>query len=111
MSSHESYYELDGDPALQRHIKLERERARKLRKTQWWLTLLNKGICHYCQNTFLSSELTMDHKIPLARKGKSTKGNVVPACRPCNQQKQLDTPAETLLNKLDALSSQSASSS
>ncbi|GJL56069.1 MAG: hypothetical protein NPIRA02_32010 [Nitrospirales bacterium] len=105
MPTQESFHDLDSDPALQRHIKVERERARKLRKTQWWLTLINTGTCHYCRQTFPASELTMDHKIPLARKGKSTRGNVVPACRPCNQRKQLDTPVESLLNTLDTLPS------
>ncbi len=100
MSSHESYFEIDSDPSLQRHIKVERERARKLRKTQWWRTLISKGMCHYCQQTVPSSEITMDHVVPLARKGKSTKGNVVPACRACNQHKQLGTPVEATLNQL-----------
>ena len=100
MPSQDSFYELDSDPALQRHIKVERERARKLRKTQWWLTFINKGICHYCQQTVPSSELTMDHIVPLARKGKSTKGNVVPSCRGCNAKKKLRTPVEATLDKL-----------
>ncbi len=100
MPSQESFFELDSDPALQRHIKGERERARKLRKTQWWLALIHKGICHYCQETVAPSELTMDHVVPLARKGKSTKGNVVPSCRNCNGTKQLGTPVETLLDNL-----------
>ncbi|MGB0909500.1 MAG: HNH endonuclease [Nitrospirales bacterium] len=100
MPSQDSFYELDSDPALQRHIKVERERARKLRKTQWWLSLINKETCHYCQQTVSSSELTMDHIVPLARKGKSTKGNVVPSCRACNAQKQLGTPVEATLDRL-----------
>jgi hypothetical protein len=35
-----------------------------------------------------AGELTMDHVVPLARGGKSTKGNVVPACKPCNNKKK-----------------------
>ena len=100
MSSEEAYYELNADPALQRHIRTQRERARKLRKTQWWTTLINKGVCHYCQRTLPGSELTMDHIVPLGRWGRSTRGNVVPACRECNRNKQLHTPAETLLRTL-----------
>ena len=30
----------------------------------------------------------MDHLVPLIRGGKSTKGNLVPACKACNTQKQ-----------------------
>ena len=36
-----------------------------------------------------SGELTMDHIVPLARKGKSTKGNVVPSCRLCNAKQEV----------------------
>ena len=38
--------------------------------------------------------------VPLARGGKSTKGNIVPACVECNRKKKLETPAETALRKL-----------
>ena len=40
----------------------------------------------------------MDHVVPLVRGGRSTKGNVVPACKECNTTKkyklawQLDEP-------------------
>ncbi len=100
MPNREPYYELDSDSALQRHVKLERERARNLRKTQWWSSLLNAGTCHYCHQVFPPQELTMDHIVPLARKGKSTKGNVVPACQMCNRNKRLDTPVEVILDRL-----------
>ena len=30
----------------------------------------------------------MDHIVPLVRGGKSTKGNVVPACKECNTKKK-----------------------
>ena len=103
MSAEENYYELDAaDPARQRHIRTERERARKLRKTPWWATLINKGICHYCQGTVPAAELTMDHLVPLARGGKSSRGNIVPACRDCNRKKQLITPAESILRTLNS---------
>ena len=41
-----------------------------------------------------AKELTMDHIVPLARGGKSTKGNVVPACKACNNAKQHLLPME-----------------
>ena len=100
MASEESYYELDTDPVLQKHIRIEREKARKLRKSQWWLTLKNKGICHYCNQPIPPNQLSMDHIVPLARGGKSTKGNIVPACMECNRKKKLETPAETAMRKL-----------
>jgi 5-methylcytosine-specific restriction endonuclease McrA len=81
-------------------MKREREKAQKLRKSQWWLTLVNRGICHYCGRKFGPRELTMDHVVPLARGGTSTPGNIVPACRECNRDKKLGTPAEELLRRL-----------
>lgn len=36
----------------------------------------------------------MDHIIPIARGGKSTKGNLVPACKACNTQKKQLLPME-----------------
>ena len=51
-------------------------------------------------NAFPPDKLTMDHIIPVARGGTSTKGNVVPACFACNQSKAATTPAEQILDQL-----------
>ncbi len=94
------YYFLDPmhtDPA---RVKREREKAQKLRKTQWWLNALNRGVCHYCEQKFLAKELTMDHIVPIARGGTSTQGNIVAACKACNRNKKLDTPVEQLLKQM-----------
>ncbi|MBF0100863.1 MAG: HNH endonuclease [Desulfobacterales bacterium] len=69
-------------------IQREKGKAKELKKTQWWKRQLAKGICHYCNQSFPSQLLTMDHIVPLARGGKSTKGNVVPCCKNCNNQKK-----------------------
>jgi 5-methylcytosine-specific restriction protein A len=95
--NNESYYSLDPELADPARIKKEREKAQKLRKTQWWLNLLNQGICHYCHRKFTRNQLTMDHLVPLARGGVSSKGNIVPACKECNQAKKLDTPVDQIL--------------
>lgn len=79
------------------HIKKEKNKARELKKTRWWQDRLAKGDCHYCEDKFTAEELTMDHVVPVARGGKSTKGNVVPACKPCNTRKKHLTPVEMLL--------------
>lgn len=88
------WFQLESDPA---HVARERERARKLRGSAWWKRRLQRGICAYCEQPFPAKELTMDHVVPVARGGRSTKGNVVPCCKPCNNQKKLMTPAERLL--------------
>lgn len=36
----------------------------------------------------------MDHIVPIIRGGKSTKGNVVPSCKECNNQKKHMLPLE-----------------
>lgn len=89
--------EVDSDP---RRIKKEREKARKLKKTQGWLNKVNRGICHYCENKFKPGDLTLDHVVPLARGGNTTLGNVVPACKVCNRDKKLHTPVDQILNQI-----------
>lgn len=75
-------------------IKKERDKARKLRSSQWWKRKRSSGICHYCANNFIPSELTMDHVIPLSRGGKSQKFNLVPCCKECNTKKRQLLPFE-----------------
>ena len=75
-------------------LKRERHRARELRESQWWKRRLAKGICHYCNRLTPPKELTMDHIIPVSRGGKSTKGNVVPCCKTCNNTKKQLLPME-----------------
>ena len=43
--------------------------------------------CAYCEDTFDSRELTLDHVIPRASGGKTTWENSVTACKPCNYKK------------------------
>ena len=78
-------------------IRRERAKARELRKTPYYQNLLNRGICHYCGKKFPREELTLDHIVPVARGGRSTRGNLVVCCRRCNQNKGMLTPAEQLL--------------
>lgn len=82
-----------------RYIKAERAKARELRRSQWWLDKLNRGVCEYCDQKFSREELTMDHVVPLARGGSSSKGNIKCACKSCNASKKLATPAELLLTQ------------
>lgn len=93
----DDWYTLSGDKA---HITRERKKAQELKASQWWKNILGKGLCHYCGKKFKPADLTMDHVVPVARGGHSSKGNVVPACRKCNQEKKLTTPVEDALKKL-----------
>jgi len=75
-------------------LKKERDKARKLRATQWWKRKRSSGVCHYCEGSFLPKELTMDHVIPIARGGKSEKFNLVACCKECNTKKKQLLPTE-----------------
>ena len=75
-------------------IRREKSKARDLRKSRWWANKLAQGICYYCGRRFSPKELTMDHVVPLARGGKSTKGNLVTCCKECNNNKKSMLPIE-----------------
>lgn len=87
--------------ASEAHVRREREKARELRQSQWWKNQIARGVCHYCGGVFKPSELTMDHVIPVARGGRSERGNIVPCCKKCNNEKRCLTPAERILETLD----------
>jgi 5-methylcytosine-specific restriction protein A len=85
-------YEFDGiDEAV---VRREKAKARELRKTRWWQQKISRGTCYYCGRNFKPSELTMDHIVPLVRGGRSTKDNLVPACKTCNTKKKTLLPME-----------------
>ncbi len=94
----EDWIDIQKDDA---HVKREREKARELRKSSWWKNQLAAGVCHYCGEHFSVEELTMDHIVPVARGGKSNKGNIVPCCKECNNEKKYLTPAEMILRRME----------
>ncbi len=75
-------------------IRREKQRARELRHTRWWRKKCSSGVCHYCGRFVGPQNLTMDHLVPLARGGRSVKGNLVPACKDCNNRKKTLLPQE-----------------
>ena len=77
-----------------REIAFQKQRARKLRQSAWWQRKISTGTCYYCGRHFDPGGLTMDHIVPLIRGGKSTKGNLVPACKDCNNKKKYLLPIE-----------------
>lgn len=82
------------------HQKREKAKARELRHSVWWKQQLGKGRCHHCGERFPAAELTMDHVVPIARGGVSSKKNVVPSCKACNSAKGHRTKAELALAAL-----------
>ena len=95
------YLWLDG--VSEETIRRERAKARDLRKTRWWQQKTASGTCYYCSKMVIHKELTMDHLVPLARGGRSTKDNLVPCCKECNNKKKTMLPVEweEYINKKD----------
>jgi 5-methylcytosine-specific restriction endonuclease McrA len=75
-------------------IKREKEKARQVRKSSWWMRKVQQGECYYCHRKVGKDNLTMDHVLPLSRGGRSKKGNIVPACKECNNKKKYLLPVE-----------------
>ena len=64
--------------------------------------MLAKGECYYCHGHFAPEDLTMDHIVPVARGGKSTRGNIAACCKECNNRKKYLTPAEMIMFEIEA---------
>lgn len=75
-------------------VRREKARARELRASAWWKRRLAAGRCGYCGQPTLPRHLTMDHRVPLVRGGRSTKSNLVAACKACNTAKKYSLPIE-----------------
>jgi 5-methylcytosine-specific restriction endonuclease McrA len=75
-------------------IRREKAKARELRGSAWWKRRVGAGRCSYCARPTPPRELTMDHRVPLVRGGRSTKGNLVAACKACNTAKKYLLPVE-----------------
>lgn len=75
-------------------IKKEKQKARDIRKSGWWKRKCSKGRCYYCNSKVHPKELTMDHIVPLIRGGKSSRSNIVAACKECNNKKKYLLPIE-----------------
>ncbi|MBF0272327.1 MAG: HNH endonuclease [Magnetococcales bacterium] len=94
-------------------VQRERLKAKELKRSPWWKGQVGQGRCHYCGARCHPGDLTMDHVTPLIRGGKTTKGNCVPACMTCNQEKrhlstiQWQSHLEQKKLALDALASAS----
>jgi 5-methylcytosine-specific restriction protein A len=79
------HYEMD-----EMTLKRERAAARDLRNSRWWQNRIAASpLCHYCQVQITNkADATMDHIVPLVRGGRSVKGNIVVACKSCNNAKK-----------------------
>lgn len=89
---------MESEPFLvevsEEQVRRERQKARELRASQWWKRKRGAGLCHHCGGKFPPAELTMDHLVPIIRGGKSTRGNLVASCKPCNAARKHRLPFE-----------------
>ncbi len=81
-------------PVDEEHVRRERAKARELRRSQWWKNIRGRGRCEYCGQSVRPADLTMDHRVPVSRGGRSTRSNVVPCCKDCNTSKKHRVPVE-----------------
>jgi len=54
----------------------------------------DRNVCAYCGHHFHEEDLTREHIVPLAQKGRDHWMNVVTACRSCNHRKANRTPEQ-----------------
>jgi 5-methylcytosine-specific restriction endonuclease McrA len=80
--------------ASDEEVRRERTAARALRQSAWWKQKIGRGVCYYCGSSIHPRDLTMDHLVPVIRGGRSVKGNIVAACKECNNKKKHMLPLE-----------------
>jgi 5-methylcytosine-specific restriction endonuclease McrA len=69
-----------------RDARIKHAPVRDLTRAEWEeIKAAHNWLCIYCG--IKPAKLTMDHVIPLSKGGPHTKGNIVPACKPCNSKK------------------------
>lgn len=74
-------------PAVVQLLVFDRLPRQEVKFSRGNIYLRDQNRCQYCGRKFPSSELSLDHVIPISRGGKSTWDNVVCACLPCNVRK------------------------
>ncbi len=62
----------------------------------------DRRVCAYCGGRFAEDELTREHIVPLAQRGRDHWMNVVTACRGCNHRKANRTPEQARMPLLYA---------
>src|SRR5207245_8776409 len=61
-------------------LRRERARAREIRQSGWWKRRIAEGRCHYCAREVGARALTLDHLVPLIRRGHPVEARVAPLC-------------------------------
>ena len=83
-------------PAVIRLRRALRPRSREVRFSRFNVMLRDGFHCQYC-GCADKGELTLDHVLPRSRGGRTSWGNLVAACRRCNNIKGNRTPREAAM--------------
>jgi len=81
-------------PDVVQLLRFERVPRQEVKFSRANIYLRDRNRCQYCGRKFTSSELSLDHVIPISRGGRSTWENVVCACLRCNVKKGNRLPVE-----------------
>lgn len=81
------------------YVRIRKERLKgavgECSVEQWLARVAYFGwCCVYCRRGLTPQSLTIDHMIPISRKGTNWASNLVPACRSCNATKRDKTYIE-----------------
>jgi 5-methylcytosine-specific restriction endonuclease McrA len=79
-------------PAVVRLVNRFRRYKRKVRYSKQNVFARDRWRCQYCGERHPTHELTQDHVIPRAQRGKTHWENVVTCCADCNTRKANRTP-------------------
>jgi 5-methylcytosine-specific restriction endonuclease McrA len=74
-------------PHVVQLLSFDRMPRQEVKFSRGNIYLRDQNRCQYCGRRFPSSELSLDHVVPVSRGGKSHWENVVCACLPCNVKK------------------------
>ena len=78
---------------LQHYVRVRPQQAR-IKFSRSNLFARDKYSCQYCGQQQVTSQLTYDHVVPVARGGPTSWENIVTSCLPCNRRKRDRTPDE-----------------
>ncbi len=74
-------------PDVVQLLRFDRMPRQEVKFSRGNIYLRDHNRCQYCGRKFPTSELSLDHVVPISRGGRSTWENVVCACLNCNVQK------------------------
>jgi len=81
-------------PAVVRLLRFVKRRKSPIKFSRQNIFVRDKCRCQYCGKIFSKDDLTLDHVLPKAKKGKTEWNNIVACCIMCNRKKGGRTPLE-----------------